>query len=325
MPKLACGNQHFLFVDSVDQVWGLGSNERGQLGIENGNNAILRPLQLPIRDIVSVACGEYFSICLDTSGSVWFFGSVTGMIEHKTRISRLALPQIALISCGPRDAFFYEANGTIWMLEPQYLVPSSRNTPVLLHSSPTITSMASMSDFELFLTDSGMLLDRSIKIQWKYRNLPRIAAVSLGYHHHLFLSTEGSLIYDGTIYNGREYCEEMQNLPPLSTGATVTAISSGNNCSMILDSDGRLWVCGYNRAWRTSENENQEAQSRALPSVATTMVPLDDTVVSIPQNHYNSLVVEGKSAFWIQDKQNPLRFTKIDFTERAPAPTVHNR
>ena len=71
-----------LFLDATNgKVWGYGANECGQLGIKKADqdddepDYVAKPQQIPLlEDIVSIASGSHFNLCLDKHGKVWVFG-----------------------------------------------------------------------------------------------------------------------------------------------------------------------------------------------------------------------------------------------------------
>jgi alpha-tubulin suppressor-like RCC1 family protein len=77
---VACGSTHTLVStttpDGVTQVWGMGSDNCGQLGLGSGSNTNAPTLvpalcNLPV---ASMICGAYFSMVRTTDGQVYAFG-----------------------------------------------------------------------------------------------------------------------------------------------------------------------------------------------------------------------------------------------------------
>jgi alpha-tubulin suppressor-like RCC1 family protein len=77
---VACGSTHTLVVvstsDGATQVWGMGSDNCGQLGLATGSNT---NAPTPIQSLCSLPiafaiCGAYFSMVRTTDGQVYSFG-----------------------------------------------------------------------------------------------------------------------------------------------------------------------------------------------------------------------------------------------------------
>ena len=66
---IAAGSNHFVFLDSNANVYSFGSNQYGQLGIDNENE---HKVNLP--PIKQVCCGRLFTVCLSEEGEVFVFG-----------------------------------------------------------------------------------------------------------------------------------------------------------------------------------------------------------------------------------------------------------
>ena len=74
-PKfVACGTAHSLIIDSNDEVWSFGLNDKGQLGLGDNDN---RTSPTKIKDIKAkyIACGSDFTFIIDLEDTVWAFGN----------------------------------------------------------------------------------------------------------------------------------------------------------------------------------------------------------------------------------------------------------
>ena len=77
--SIKCGNYHRLLLTSKGYVYSLGSNRRGQLGI---NNKIMRSVCVPILisdipKIKRIECGDLHSMLIDENDYLWVFGDNT--------------------------------------------------------------------------------------------------------------------------------------------------------------------------------------------------------------------------------------------------------
>jgi len=71
-PKLACGKNFSLLYDE-GVLYGCGDNKAGQLGIEPHEN-VWTLKELMRVDLLDVKCGDDFTVCLKTDGSLLVFG-----------------------------------------------------------------------------------------------------------------------------------------------------------------------------------------------------------------------------------------------------------
>ncbi|KAF4681501.1 hypothetical protein FOZ60_012046 [Perkinsus olseni] len=76
IPKVtavALGSNHSIVLCQDGDVWGWGSNERGQLGLGYGCGNI-RPVKLPVKSAVAISAGRSHSATIDSTGGLWTCG-----------------------------------------------------------------------------------------------------------------------------------------------------------------------------------------------------------------------------------------------------------
>ena len=87
--QFVCGGWHNLFLDSNGNVFSVGDNSNGQLGLgHNDNHNILH--QIPnIPPIQSISCAYNSSYLIDIEGNLWTFGGdASGQLGHGDSIDR---------------------------------------------------------------------------------------------------------------------------------------------------------------------------------------------------------------------------------------------
>ena len=114
-----CGHHHNLFLDSEGNVFSVGDNEDGQLGL--GNNTSQNVLtKIPnIPPIKMISCGSASSYLIDFEGNVWSFGlNIAGQLGHVDKIDTSintpkkvnTLEDIQQISYGSCGSHFFAKN-----------------------------------------------------------------------------------------------------------------------------------------------------------------------------------------------------------------------
>ena len=91
--KVAAGNNFSLILDEAGNLWGLGSNEKKQLGAENSEARYTAPV-LICTDVLDIAAGEDLSAVLMRTGEVYLFGD--GQMETKVNHPDGKIVKIAL-------------------------------------------------------------------------------------------------------------------------------------------------------------------------------------------------------------------------------------
>ena len=87
--QFSCGYYHSLFLDSEGNVFSVGSNAHGSLGLNHGNNQnVLSQIQdIPLIKLVS--CSSESSYLIDYDGNLWSFGQNNhGQLGHGDNVQR---------------------------------------------------------------------------------------------------------------------------------------------------------------------------------------------------------------------------------------------
>ena len=75
---IAAGGFFSLFLKRDGSLWAMGDNENGQLGdgtTDNGNYNTNFPEQIVASNVMAIATGDFFSLFLQTDGSLWAMGN----------------------------------------------------------------------------------------------------------------------------------------------------------------------------------------------------------------------------------------------------------
>ena len=130
--QLAGGGGHTLLADSNDRLYGAGWNNKGQLGLGENYEDVMRFTEVNISlrsketetKIRKVACGWDFSIILLSNGTVYGCGSNAfgqlGLSENTKRCSIFTPLVVELnifvidVSCGMRHTLLLDKNGNVY-------------------------------------------------------------------------------------------------------------------------------------------------------------------------------------------------------------------
>lgn len=223
--QVSTSSSHVLFLKQDGTVWGLGSNNNGQLGFEKNVAFITSPMQISnLSSIIQVIAGLGFSLFLKRDGTVWVCGlNLSG---------RIGLPQ---------------------SVTNQYGVAPISN---LSH----VISIASGDTHSLFLRADGSVygcggnaksqLGMKRDIHSQYGVIPlsieNVVQVSAAGNHSMFLQTDGSVwiagsfIYGLTTILSTNFIQKVSNIP------NVRYISVSNGFLLFIDKEGNVWGVGSN-------------------------------------------------------------------------------
>ena len=110
---IACGGEHLFAKTALDEIYGWGRNDEGQIGVGFLTDKIIEPMfikGLSYKGIKQIACGENYSAAVTIYGEVHVAGSLEkgklGLGKGQKRGYQLHfrmiedLPEIEYISCG---------------------------------------------------------------------------------------------------------------------------------------------------------------------------------------------------------------------------------
>src|SRR5579885_1007696 len=259
------------------RIWGFGSNGSGQLGLGDQNYRLI-PTSIPIlNNIVQVSAGELHSLILDSQGRVWSFGYIgsgqLGLGDTNTRLTPIAisnLSNIVQVSTGENHSLVLDNQGRVW-------------------------SFGSNASGQLGL---GLKSD-NISLPTLIPNLENIIQVSVGEAHSLILDDQGRVWSFGCDDSGQlGLGDENKNrnaviLPTLIPNLNnIIQISVRESCSLVLDSQGRVWSFGLNTTGQLGLRFKQD--SITLPTLILNL----ENIVTICAGHAHSLALDNRGSVW---------------------------
>jgi alpha-tubulin suppressor-like RCC1 family protein len=126
---IAAGGDHSFALDSENNVWAWGANDRGQLGISSSVLQRNVPVKLdhfpqPNTRITRIAAGARHSLAIDSRGNLWAWGAnesgelgigITSDSRAPTRVHFPdGTPRIVMIAAGGGHSLAVDANGNLW-------------------------------------------------------------------------------------------------------------------------------------------------------------------------------------------------------------------
>ena len=92
----SCGI-HFIFKNSQKQIFAIGNNTYGQLGLGHNNHVSL-PTPIPnLPKITQISCGFNLTVCVDCEGIMWSFGSIQDVnLGQETKEISMSLKELKI-------------------------------------------------------------------------------------------------------------------------------------------------------------------------------------------------------------------------------------
>ncbi|MDD2421040.1 MAG: hypothetical protein PHU78_02660, partial [Heliobacteriaceae bacterium] len=286
---VASGRWHSLGVKNDGTVWGWGNNEKSQLG-NMSSQPHSSPVQIPnLQDMTAVACGEFFSLALDKDGYVWAWGNNTdnelgrGSQEPSSNTPQRVkgqggggyLDNVKAIACGRFHGLALKYDGTVWA----WGIGNDGNLgngedysdeiyPVQVLNLSDVKSIEAGDHFSLALKNDGTV--------WAW-----------GSRHHVGCLGDG-LTDDTEGFSSIPV--QVRGLYNLGYLSDVKAITCGENHSLAVKKDGKVWAWGDN--YGALGNGEQDASSTPVETKDIT------DVVSIAAGCGYSLALKNDSTVW---------------------------
>ncbi|WP_395833744.1 MopE-related protein [Archangium violaceum] len=291
---LSAGNYHSLALRTDGSVWAWGQNSDGQLG-----NGTLTLSKIPVRvtglpAIKAIAAGRNHSLALGVDGSVWAWGqNSAGQLGDGTTTGRLTPVSVTIpggavaIAGGLSHSLAIAADGSVYAWGSNTYgqlgdgTTSPRLTPVRLSLPVSITAISAGWHHSMALgTDgrvwtwgrnaSGQIGNGSASLTNQLSpyqvSLARGAtAIAAGANHALVLLSDKSVVAWGQNTHGQlgNGTTATAQSTPVAVGLTgsVTAIASGSNFSLAIDSTGAAWAWGQNSSGQLGDGTTTQRTS----------------------------------------------------------------
>ena len=249
--QVACGDSHTAAIKTDGTLWTWGSNDFGQLGI---NNVIGR--STPVTTFAGgtnwkqVAAGGFHTSAIKTDGTLWTWGSNnSGRLGDNTTTQRNT----------PVTTF---AGGTNW----KQVAAGSFHTSAIKTDGTLWTWGLNYGQ----LGNNSATIDRSIPVttflggsNWKQ--------VACGDYHTAAIKTDGTLWTWGRNAHGRlgdnTTTDKLTPVTTFAGGTNWKQVSCGELHTTSIKTDGTLWVWGRNNLGQLGDNTTT---TRTTPVTAST-------------------------------------------------------
>jgi alpha-tubulin suppressor-like RCC1 family protein len=276
---------------------------------------------------IAPGCTAYGSLFIESNGSLWGMGDVTGLGEITAEISRpeeiTSSNVIAAAVAGDGYFLFVKSGGSVWGMGNNSLgglgLTNLPNPGVAQPTEIPLTNVVAVAvgfGHSLFLESDGSLwgvgddTEGQLGDGGSYFSVPDgpfqpekvvscdVTKIAAGSDFSLFLKSDGSLwgmgdnswgqLGDGNLDPYNEFA--YTNLPEEIVASNVTAIAAGCGHSLFLKSDGSLWAMGMNLSGQLGNGGNG--------AVAWPEMIISSNVTAIAAGAYFSLFLKSDGSLW---------------------------
>ena len=302
------GQRHFIAVTAAGEVWVFGHNDCGQLGLGHTRDVLLptrlgkfapeaaaAPLSnikvasrtaVPAR-IVAVAAGRAHSLALTADGAIYAWGS------NREGQSGLALPDAS--SGGETRGRTHSPLNLSMHVSPRFVHHLSHTRVASIaacnHVSAAVGADGTVWQWGYGLAKGQVNVPERVAFEEEGAESPAIVSVALGHAHALLLDQQGraySLGLGLTGALGHDFPSGLAHAPRLASARRITVtlapaegegtfvqVYAGAFSSALLDSEGRVFVCGSNASNKLglSVEQAQEQAHVSSPQLVRSLLP----------------------------------------------------
>lgn len=278
MKSITCGGDHSVLISDDGNVYVAGSNDSGQLGIENhfAPSFIPLPLYFTEKRIVLAACGNEHSLFLDEEGFPWCCGKNShgqlGLGDYNDRTIPHMIhfdKKIQSIACGRYHSLMIDENKQVW-------------------------SFGSNDHGQLGLTAHSSNFSTPQVIETLYE----IESIACGCCHSIAVDGEGNLWSFGDNSAGQLGLSdfEARNFPTkLKIFAHIEKIRCGSVHSIALDKSGIVWAFGSNHLGQLGFHSDEESVNTPQPIIMPAGFP---KISEIECGAYHTVFIDVFGSFW---------------------------
>jgi alpha-tubulin suppressor-like RCC1 family protein len=295
---VAAGEYHSLALDGDGKLWASGANNYGQLGLDHlyaisaiTSETLFQPVTIKglasNAKIISIATGSRHSLALDSDGKLWATGwnddGQLGLGNNSDQTSfqlvtsgSISNATIVSIAAGRWHSFAIDSNGTLWA------------TGWNLEGQLGLGNNSHQSSFQPVTIPN-------------FPSDAHIVSVAAGTYHSVALDSTGKLWATGKNKYGElglgNYDNQTSFQPVTSdsiSNKNITSIAAGEQHSLAVTSDGKLWASGLNNYGQLGLGNILDQNSFQHVTISA----LSSKIVSIAAGWHNSFALDSDGKLW---------------------------
>lgn len=275
--QIAAGNRHVLILKSDSSVWSCGTGKRLGLGHDSDISVFTKTNMIGVKQI---ACSQYASYVLKNDGTIWGCGNnsqgqldqgVASSSQDKDVFTLMpTLNDVKAIYTGANNVFALKNDGTLWGCGENFYAQlgigeTSNNIPNFVQIPITnVKKVAAGYNHTVVLKNDGTvwgcgysnygqlgISDREEQLVFFQLSVTDAKDVICGFYHTLVLKNNGELWGAGHNTWGNIGISDKANKTaftqiPYLDNLTIKQVVCGMYHSMILTTDGEIYVTGNN-------------------------------------------------------------------------------
>jgi alpha-tubulin suppressor-like RCC1 family protein len=324
--SISVGRDHSMAITADGTLWGWGNNRSGQFG----DGTIINhhaPIQI-MKGVSAVSAGDAHTMVITDDGKLWGWGSIGGTsfrnspVQLENTSGLIESPRghimddVITVYASGHSIFAITADNILWEVEmrsPWELIPVEIMKNVVAVSAAGGTAFAITNDGILWGwggNHMGQLGDGTIKNRKKpTRIMENVSSVSTSGEHTMAITNNGDLYvwgmnWAGELGDGVNGMGEGGTLiagshrrNPARIMSNVSAVSTGQNYTMAITTDGVLWGWGGGND-DTFPTSSMQRLGDGMAVSRNTPVQIMENVVSVSAGNNHTLAVTTDGQLW---------------------------
>lgn len=258
------GKSHLLLLKTDGTVQSWGSNGDGQLGISRTHDSTMHAYNpiaiLDLKNIGQVAVGDFFSLALQTDGTVWGWGeNEYGQLSNMNGLDKTGSPyhipgldSVDKIAAGTEYSLFLKKDGTIWGCGNNHhnQLGLGLDNKIIREITPilgltNIKQMVATTTDSFFLKKDGTVwvCNSDHPFPTQISNINEVKFIAANHYCLVVIKKDGSA---WKIHLCRDW-QAKKNFTPIRELKNIREVSIGNHHFACLKQDHTVWVSGDNQ------------------------------------------------------------------------------
>jgi alpha-tubulin suppressor-like RCC1 family protein len=291
--QVSCSSDHTLMIDTNNNVWGVGSNYKGELGLQE-KKVYVSLMKLKGFKALEVSAQSGHSVMIDLDNRVWVMGSNyrgqlglgVSLLRHTLFSPMMVLNVNAIkVSTGSAHTVIIDTQYNVWVTGTNtkgqlglnidaadifVQIPDLKAIDISAGAETTLILDENNNVWGCGANDFGQLgLGSNIHQvdQFTLLNLPKCDSISCNHNHTVAIDQNGHAWVMGLNYGGQLGLNHTHNVTvPTIIDGTYRYVSTGMGHTALIDNNNDIWTMGSNAEGELALGLSKKLSGTKIPT-----------------------------------------------------------